>query len=227
MQKKKLALRAAAAATLAAAACGAQAQSAGSWLVMGAVTRIAPNVSSGTLSPPSPPNTQVDIDPDNEPTLSVVRMLTDNWSVEVPIGFGFKHRIDGAGSISGVGEIGTVKVLPVSVFAQYRFLSANSRIRPYAMLGLTYAHFYDARGSATLNALNPLNPPGGNTGLSVASRFGITPGLGVTAMINDRWFVDLQYAHSFLKTKATLSTGQTIDTKLDPDVYRIAVGMRF
>ena len=226
MQKKKLALRTAAAAVLAAAACGAQAQSAGTWMVMGGVTRISPNVSSGTLSPPSPPNTQVDIDPDTEPTLSVVRMLTDQWSVEVPIGFGFKHRINGAGSISGVGEIGTVKVLPISVFAEYRFLEPSSRIRPYALLGLTYAHFYDAHGSATLNALNPLNPAGG-TGLSVASRFGITPGVGVTAMINDRWFVDLQYAHSFLKTKATLSTGQTIDTRLDPDVYRIAVGMRF
>lgn len=226
MHNNKSLIRIAAAALLAAGAFGAQAQSAGSWMVMGGVTRISPNVSSGDLSPPSSPGTKVDISGDTEPTLSVVRMLTDHWSVEVPIGFGFKHRINGAGSIAGTGEIGTVKALPISVFAQYRFMQPTSRVRPYAMLGVTYAHFYDAHGSAALNGLNPLDPPGG-TGLSVASRFGLTPGLGVTAMINDRWFVDLQYAHSFLKTKATLSTGQTIDTRLNPDAYRLAVGMRF
>jgi outer membrane protein len=226
MQNDNAFIRLAAAVLLAGAAFGAQAQAAGSWMVMGGITRISPNVSSGDLSPPSSPGTQVDISGDTEATLSVVRMLDDHWSVEVPIGFGFKHRINGAGSIGGTGEIGTVKALPISVFAQYRFMQPAARVRPYAMLGVTYAHFYDAHGSAALNGLNPLDPPGG-TGLSVASRFGLTPGLGVTAMINDRWFVDLQYAHSFLKTKATLSTGQTIDTRLNPDAYRVAVGMRF
>jgi outer membrane protein len=226
MQNDNAFIRIAAAALLTGAAFGAQAQGAGSWMVMGGITRISPNVSSGDLSPPSSPGTKVDISGDTEATLSVVRMLTDHWSVEVPIGFGFKHRINGAGAIAGTGEIGTVKALPISVFAQYRFMEPTARVRPYAMLGVTYAHFYDAHGSAALNGLNPLDPPGG-TGLSVASRFGLTPGLGVTAMINDRWFVDLQYAHSFLKTKATLSTGQTIDTRLNPDAYRVAVGMRF
>lgn len=213
-------------AVLAASALGAQAQSAGTWFGTIGATRIAPNVSSGTLSPPAPPGTTVDIGADTQPVLSVGRMLTDHWSVEVPIGFGFKHEITGNGGIAGVGRIGTVKVLPISVFAQYRFLEPTARFRPYVMLGVTYAHFYDEHGSATLNALNPINPPGG-TGLSVASRFGLTPGLGVTVNVNPRWFVDLQYARSFLKTTTTLSSGQQIDTKLDPDVYRIAVGYRF
>lgn len=226
MNNSKILMRAAAVAALAGSAFAAQAQSAGQWMVMGAVTRISPNTSSGSLSPPSSPNTQVDVQADTQPTLSVARMLTDHWSVEVPIGFGFKHNIVGAGSISGVGTIATVKVLPVTVFGQYRFLQPASRVRPYAMLGLTYAHFYNARGSADLDGINPLNPPGG-TGLGVASRFALTPGVGVTAMINERWFVDLQYARSLLKTTTTLSTGQKIDTKLDPDIFRIAVGMRF
>jgi outer membrane protein len=226
MQNRNTLIRFAVAALLAGGAAAAHAQAAGQWLLMGGVTRISPNVSSGDLSPPSAPGTKVDIDGDTQPTLSVVRMLTDQWSVEVPIGFGFKHRITGAGAIAGVGEIGTVKALPISVFGQYRFGQPAARVRPYAMLGVTYAHFYDAHGSAALNGVNPLSPPGG-TGLSVASRFGITPGVGVTAMINDRWFVDLQYVHSFLKTTAKLSTGQTIDTRLNPDAYRVAVGMRF
>jgi outer membrane protein len=223
MQNKKLVV----AGALALAAIGAQAQTAGTWFGGIGVTRIAPNTDSGNLSPPSAPGTQVDVGSDTKPTLFIGRMITDNWSVEVPVGLGFKTEIRGAGAIGGVGTIGTTKALPVTVFAQYRFLEPTSRWRPYVMLGLTYAYFYDEHGSATLNGVNPANPPGGNTQLDIESRFGITPGLGVTAMVTDRFFVDLQYARSFLKTKTTLSTGQTIDTRLDPDVFRIAVGMRF
>jgi len=226
MKTKMITIRAALALALAGGAFAVHAQAANTWMVGVGATHIQPHVTSGTLAAPSSPNTQVDIDGNTQPTVWVTRMLTDNWSVEVPIGAGFKHKITGSGSISGVGQIGSVKALPITVFAQYRFLGASTPIRPYAMLGVTYAHFYGARGSATLSALNPLNPAGG-TGLSVDSKWGLTPGVGVTAMINDRWFADVQYAHAFLKTKAKLSTGQTISTKLDPDSLRIGVGMRF
>ena len=226
MNNNKTLFRLAGAALVAAAGLSAQAQTAGTWMFSGGVTRISPNTSSGTLSPPAPPGTTVDVGSDTKPTLAVGWMFTDNWAVEVPIGFGFKHSITGEGGIAGVGEIGTVKALPISVFAQYRFLEPAARFRPYVMLGLTYAHFYDETGSATLNALNPANPPGG-TGLSVKSKWGLTPGFGVTAMLTERWYVDLHYARSFLKTTTTLSSGQRIDTKLDPDVYHVGVGVRF
>jgi outer membrane protein len=208
------------------AAGSAHAQPANTWMIGIGATQISPNVSSGNLTAPSSPGTQIDVDSDTEPTLWVTRMITDHWSVEVPIAFGFKHKITGAGAVAGVGQIGTVRALPVTVFGQYRFLEANSRIRPYVMLGVTYAHFYGARGSAALNALNPINPPGGTT-LSVDSKWALTPGLGVTFAINGKWFADVQYARAFLKTTTTLSTGQTIRTKLDPDSVRVGVGMRF
>jgi outer membrane protein len=226
MDNKKILTWAAAAVPLLFAAAGAQAQVAGTWFGGIGVTRIAPNVTSGNLSPPSAPGTTVDIGPDTRPTLSVGRMLTDHWAVEVPIGFGFKHEIYGRGAINGVGRIGSTRVLPISVFGQYRFLEPQARVRPYALAGLTYAHFYGERGSAALNGVNPANPPGGTT-LDVASRFGWSVGLGVTAMLTERWFVDLHYARTYLRTTTTLNSGQKIDTKLDPDVYTLAVGMRF
>ncbi|MEJ8840706.1 OmpW/AlkL family protein [Ramlibacter sp. AN1133] len=218
--------RLAVAAALAMLAGGVHAQAAGTWFGGIGVTHVAPDVSSGTLSPPSAPGTQIDVASDTKPTLFVGRMITDNWSVEVPIGLGFKQSIRGDGAIAGVGEIATVRTLPITVFAQYRFFEPTHRWRPYVMLGLTYAYNYGERGSATLNGINPINPPGG-TQLDVDSRFGLTPGLGVSYMINDRWFVDAQFAKSFLKTKATLSSGQTIEAKINPNVYRLAVGMRF
>jgi outer membrane protein len=226
MNNKKPLAQAAVAALLGATALAAQAQVAGTWWGGVGATRIAPNTSSGTLSPPASPNTTVDIGADTQPTLFIGRMLTDHWSVEVPIGFGFEHDINGTGSINGVGRIGTVKVLPISVFGQYRFLEPQARFRPYLLGGLTYAHFYGERGSATLNAINPANPPGG-TMLDVDSRWGWSLGLGMTAAITDRWFVDLHYARTWLKTTTTLSSGQKIDTKLDPDVWTVGVGYRF
>jgi outer membrane protein len=226
MQKKKLMMRAALAATLVGAAACAQAQVAGTWYGGIGATRIAPNTKSGTLSPPSAPGTTIDVGPDTQPTVFIGRMITDNIAIELPIGLGFEHEITGTGAIAGVGKIGTVHALPISVFAQYRFLEPTARFRPYVMLGLTYAYFYDEQGSAALNGVNPANPPGG-TSLSVDSKWGLAPGLGVTASIGERWFVDLQYARSFLKTTTTLNSGQRISTKLNPDVWRLAVGMRF
>lgn len=219
--------KAAAVAALAAVSFGAQAQVAGTWFGGVGVTHIAPNTSSGTLSAPSAPGTTVDIGADTQPTLFVGRMLTNNWAVEVPIGFGFKHEITGTGAIAGVGKIGTVRALPISVFAQYRFMEPNARFRPYVMLGLTYAYFYHERGSAALNGVNPANPVGGSTGLSVDSKFGLSPGLGVVANLNDKWFIDAHYVRSFLKTTTTLSTGQSISTRLDPDVFTVSIGRRF
>jgi len=101
MNNNKSIIRAAIGIAVAAAAFSSHAQIAGTWMFSGGVTRIAPNTSSGNLSPPAPSGTQVDIGADTQPTLAVGRMLTDNWSVEVPIGFGFKHDINGAGAISG------------------------------------------------------------------------------------------------------------------------------
>jgi outer membrane protein len=223
MNKKLLA----AAALLAGTTLGAQAQTAGTWFGGVGVTRIAPNTSSGDLSPPSAPGTKVDMGSDTQPTFFIGRMITDNWSFEIPIGFGFKHDVNGAGAISGVGKIAEVHALPISAFVQYRFLEPQARFRPYVLGGLTYAHFYGERGSATLNAINPANPPGGNTNLSVDDKLGPSLGLGMTASLTDRVFLDVHYSHTWLKTTTTLSTGQKIDTKLDPDSFTLSVGYRF
>jgi outer membrane protein len=226
MNKNNLLAQAVAAVAMLGAAAAAQVQVAGTWFGGIGVTRISPNTSSGALSAPAAPNTQVDLASDTQATLFIGRMLTDHWAVQVPIGFGFEHDINGAGAISGVGKIGSVKALPISVFGEYYFLEPTARFRPYGMAGITYAHFYGERGSATLNAINPANPPGGTT-MDTDDRFGWSLGLGVTATITERWYLDLHYSHTWLKTTTTLNSGQHIDTKLDPDAWTLSVGYRF
>ncbi len=203
------------------------AQQAGSWLIQGGMTRIAPSVSSGTLSAPSPSGTTVGISSDSQPTAQVTYVYNDHWSVAVPLGLGFKHKLYGTGAISNTGQIGTVTALPITVFGQYRFGEPEAKFRPYGMLGLSYAYFHDAQGSAALNGLNPINPVGGSTSLKVDSKFAPSAGLGLFIRIDDRWFIDLSYAKTFLKTTTTLSTGQSIQTTLDPSITSLGVGMRF
>ena len=199
----------------------------GKWMVGVGAQQISPQVRSGALDAPSAPNTQVDIKSDTQPILWITRMLDDHWSVELPIAPAFKHDIVGDGAIAGVGKIGSVKALPITVFGQYRFMEPNAKFRPYVQLGVTYAKQFGARGSATLDALNPINPIGGHTGLQVESKWALTPGVGITIALTDKYFADIQYTKTFLKTNTRLTTGQNIATKLDPDAIRVGVGMRF
>lgn len=205
---------------------GAWAQSPG-WLIQGGITQISPSVSSGTLSAPSPSGTSVGVGSDTQATAQLTYVYNDHWSMAVPLGLGFKHKLYGTGAISNTGQIGTVTALPVTVFGQYRLGEANAKFRPYGMLGLSYVYFHDAQGSAALNGLNPINPAGGSTGLKVDSKFAPGVGLGMFIRIDDRWFVDLSYAKTFLKTTTTLSTGQSIHTTLNPGITSLGVGMRF
>ncbi|HEY8050144.1 MAG TPA: OmpW family outer membrane protein [Ramlibacter sp.] len=196
------------------------------WSIGVGGTEISPNTSSSNLTPPAASNTQVDVGSDTQPTLWVRGMFGDHFAVELPIGAGFKHSINGAAGIAGVGQIGTVKALPITLLGEYHFMDRNAQLRPYGALGVSYAKMYGARGSATLNALNPINPAGG-TGLSVDSKWGAVVGAGVTFRVNDKWYVDAQYLRVFLKTSAQLSTGQSMSIKLDPDVFRVGLGYNF
>ena len=55
----------------------------------------------------------------------------------------------------------------------------------------------------------------------------MTPQIGFVWSINERWFVDAAYYKSFLKTTTHLSSGQTIDMKLNPNIFSFAIGYRF
>jgi outer membrane protein len=222
---KKLGGAAALAAALLAAA-GAHAQSAGTLLVRAGATQIKPNVSSGDLTAPSFVGTQADIRSDTQFAGGVSYMLTDNIAIDLPLSLPFKHDIVGAGAIAGVGKIGEVRALPITLLGQYRFMEATSAFRPYLGAGITYAKFYKARSTAALSALTG-GTPSDPTTISVKSKFAATLQLGAAYALTDRWFVEADLTHTFLKTRTTLSTGQTLDTRIDPDTFALSVGYVF
>jgi len=112
------------------------------------------------------------------------------------------------------------------VFAQYRFAEPEAKFRPYVGLGLTYSRFFKTRSTATLSGLTG-GTPSRPTTASVDNKWGLTPQIGFVWSINDRWSLDAAYYKSFLKTTTHLSSGQSITTRLNPDVIAIGVGYRF
>ena len=210
----------------AATACaGASAQSAGTWSAAVGFTQITPSVSSGNLSAPSLPGTQVGISSNSQLTGAVGYMVTDNIAIHVPLGFGFKHDITGSGAIAGVGKIADTKALPITVIGQYRFLDAKTTFRPYVGAGASYVKFYNSNGTGVLTALT--NPGGPGTGVAFDSKLAPTFQLGGTYNINEKWYIDLSYSKTLLKTRGTLSTGQTIDVTLNPSSYSLLLGYKF
>jgi len=208
------------------AGSAAQAQSAGTWMARVGATGIYPQVSSGDLSPPAWPNTQTDVSSDWSLGGGVTYMITDNWSVDVPLALPFTNTLTGAGAIAGVGTIGTTKALPITMWGQYRFGEAKSAFRPYLGAGLTYAYFYDENATNTLNALSggtPSNP----TTFSIQSKWAVGVQAGATYAFNERWFLDGVVGYTWLKNTTTLSTGQTQPMTLNPVSVAIAVGYRF
>ena len=216
------------------ACTAAMSQTAGSWLVRAGLTRLTPDVTSGCLSAPDFGNNGVngalgcsrsDVSANTQLSGGVTYMYTNNISVDVPVALSFKHKIIGKGALEGTGEIAEVKALPVTMFLQYRFLDANAKFRPYVGLGATYAYFFNEEGSGKLTALT--NPGGTPTKVTVDGKFILTPQIGASWMVNDKWFVDFCLTKSNLSTVTKLSTGQHMDIDLDPATFTVAVGYKF
>ncbi|KQV90798.1 hypothetical protein ASD15_01625 [Massilia sp. Root351] len=207
------------------AASGASAQAAGEWVVKAGINKITPKVKSGNVSAPALPESKADIGADTQPIFTIGRMLTDNISAELDLGLPYKHKIYGAGSLEGTGQLATSEVLPPTAFLQYRLFQPTATIRPYAGVGLTYAYFRKETGSGQLTAL--LNPGGPASTFTMKNKWAASVQLGATMAINAKWFADVNVVKTRLKTTASYSTGQTQEARLDPTAVAIMLGTHF
>lgn len=204
----------------------AQAQSQGSWLVRGGITQLAPQVTSGNLTAPSLTGVQSGVSNSTQYSGGVTYMLSNSVAIDLPLALPFKHNLYGTGSIAGVGKLGDTKAIPATLMVQYRFGEASGLFRPYLGLGVTYAKFDGEHATAVLSGLTggtPLMP----TTLSIQSKLAATMQVGASYKIDERWFVDGAFTRTPLKTRNTLSTGQTLDITLNPIGISLGVGMRY
>lgn len=223
---KKQSIASALVATVALCGAGAaQAQAAGDVLVKLGWNKIMPKVRSSDLSAPSLPDSKINIKSASALFFTAAYMITDDISVEALGGLPYKHDIVGAGSVAGVGKIGSIHQISPTVLLQYRFLAADGPFRPYVGAGPTFAKFYGSKGSAALTAVT--NPGGPGTTIGGDTEWGGTIEAGANYKIDKHWFVDAAILKTFINTKATLSTGQTTSARLNPIAINASIGYTF
>lgn len=204
--------------------CGmAAAQTAGTVMIKGGYNHFYPQVKSDDIS--GVPGAKIDVGKAGDVFGSIAYMLTDNIATELMLGVPPNQDIYGSGTIAAAGKIASADVLPPALSIQYRFFEAKSAFRPYVGLGIIRAMFRNVKGTPTLTALT--NPGGPETTVSIDSMWGMSAQVGVSYALNDKWFIDGAVIPMFIKTTARLSTGQTVDTKINPIVVNLSVGYRF
>ena len=209
-----------------AASGAASAQSAGQWTAKLGINKITPQVESGDISPPALPGSKGDVDADTKPIFVFGYGITDNISAELDLGVPYKHTVSGAGAVKGIGNIGTVEALPPTAFIQYRFFDPKATVRPFVGAGLTYAYFQKARGSGELTAITNIGT-GAATTFKIDNKFAGTVQAGVAYNINERWFADVVFTKTWLKTDVHFSSGQYHWIKLDPQAVNVGIGYKF
>ncbi len=203
----------------------ALAQSAGQFSVAVGPREIKFKVKSGFLTAPTPPGVQNDVRPDTQVNITFNYMLTDNIGFETYYAPPYKHDTVGAGTIEGTGKLASFESLPATFVVQYRFFEPKAKLRPFVGLGGTYGYVQKERGTPQLTAIS--NPGGPPTTFRAEKNFGSYLQVGLRYAINETWYVNTDLTKSYIRSKATFSTGQTIDLKLDPVSYSISIGRHF
>ncbi|MCA3221405.1 MAG: OmpW family protein [Burkholderiales bacterium] len=210
MKPTALALAAAAVAVIVPDLASAQA---GTVVVRGRVTQIAP----ADKSDPIPAlGVRADAITVSDKTISEVDFtyfLTDNFAAELILTYPQRHDV----SLNGT-KIGSFKHLPPTLLAQYHF-NPRGQFNPYVGAGINY----------TLISSVDLTVPGVGALDLEDSSVGYALQLGLDYNIDKNWslnfdakFVQIQ---SDVKLKATGATVSKV--KVDPYLWSIGVGYRF
>ncbi|MEL7489970.1 MAG: OmpW family protein [Pseudomonadota bacterium] len=156
------------------------------------------------------------------PELDFTYFLTDNIGAELILATS-PHDLVGEGTLSGLGEIADVMVLPPTLTLQYHF-NPSGKFRPYAGVGVNYTIFYSQDASDSLVAAV------GPTTVDLDDTVGVAFQVGADFELSDGWFLNADIKYIQIDTTATLHSGgviNTVDVDLDPIVAGIGVGYRF
>ena len=215
-------IKAAALTALALVGGQATAQTESVWSVKAGYNHLFPQVKSGDIT--GVPGGKVDVGDGGGPFVSAAYMFSDNVSAELGFGVPPKLDIKGRGTIEQAGKIADAKVLSPILMFQYRFGRPDAVFRPYVGLGSTYTMYNSV---TTTPILSILTNPSGVTTASIDNAWGAVAQIGATYKLNRHWFVDGSIVPSRVKTTAHLSTGQSVELKVDPLLVNLGVGYRF
>jgi len=159
---------------------------------------------------------------DYVPEIDFTYMFTNNIGAELIVATS-KHRFKGTGTLKGIGNAATARVLPPSLTFQYHFMP-KSTIKPYLGLGINYTIMYLENASPSLEAA--LGP----TDVRASHSVGFVAQAGVDIKLDDRWSINLDVKYIRMKTDITLKSGNTtrrIDVDINPVILGAGIVYRF
>ncbi|QRG07692.1 OmpW family protein [Xanthobacter dioxanivorans] len=152
------------------------------------------------------------------PELDITYYFTKNIAAELILGV-TPHDINGAGSISGLGQVGKVWLLPPTLTLQYHFTDFGP-FKPYLGAGVNYTAFFSQE------ATNPAFAE-----VKVKDSWGLALQAGFDWMIDKHWGFNVDVKKIFLQPDFTLQTvgGAYITgtADLNPWIFGTGVTYRF
>jgi outer membrane protein len=151
----------------------------------------------------------VDVQSDTIPELDFTYMVSNNVGVELILGTS-KHSVT-----AGSTELGTVKVLPPTLTAQYHF-NPQGEFRPYVGAGVNYTRFYGFK-----NKIDGLN-------LNVKKNsFGPALQVGIDMPLTKNVFLNLDMKKIWIKTKVKAGSTDLGTLDINPLVTSVGIGTKF
>jgi outer membrane protein len=222
------------------------AQSAGDFMVSAGWFHIAPQDSSTPLRATSSatsfstvlPGSGASVEDLDTLGLSLSYFITDNWAATFDLGVPPKYKLDGSGTLSSVGRIGTARQWAPALLGKYYFGDANAKFRPSVGLGVTHVNYTNIEltnnfqhftGSLFLD-------PNAVTSASLNSSWAPVFNVGLSYAINKDWYANFSVSYIKLKTTGTLTTPtngplgtitSTTELTLNPIVTYLNLGYRF
>lgn len=147
------------------------------------------------------------------PELDITYYFTDNWAVELVLGAA-SANVNAAGSVSSLGKVGDVWMLPPTLTLQYHFTNFGA-FKPYIGAGVNYTFFFDQSGDAVDT-------------LDVDNTWGWALQAGFDYMIDEHWGVNFDVKKIFLEPDFTATLGSTVLTgKADLNPWLIGGGVTY
>ena len=197
------------AASLAAVATPAFAQSAGDWTLGLGLHQVDPKSDNGALAAGALP---LGIDSDAKPSITFEYFIKDNLGIEVLGALPFQHDI----AVKGVGKVGDTKHLPPTITLQYHFNSAG-KVSPLLGVGVNYTTFFS---EGTTGAL-------AGSKLKLDDSFGLAAHAGLDFKVSDKASVRVDVRWADIDTDVKVDGVKLGTANIDPLVYGASYVMKF
>lgn len=167
--------------------------------------------------------------------IAFTHFFTDNFALTLDAGVPPKFKLDGDGSLEGLGRLGSAKQWSPAIVAKWYFGEANDKWRPFVGIGATHVWYTSVELTPSLqNFIAPI--PGGSASADLSSSWAPIANIGVAYNFDKNWSIGFSLSYIPLDIDAEITgrapNGAVIsrartNLTLDPYVTFLSVGYKF